>query len=173
MQTPIPVGPNPSLPAPIGPLSGFSNLAAGGGASGAVTAADLSFSNNAAFNSVFGVINLAAGKYTINVDLYVTSQAAASGGFIAKIVTAGTGFVGMIGSGASNAAPVFASVAPGATNPSAFATFDCSAVFAYVTLQATITLAGAGSIDVQVENVTNGITYTIKAGSSITINKVG
>lgn len=172
MQLPSPLGPNPSLPAPIGPLSGLAGLGGGGGGTGQTLAADLNFSNNAAFNSVFGAIAVAAGKYTIQVDLYVSSQAAASGGFVAKIVTAGTGFVGATGNGTSATQFAGGTVTPGANTP-AFCAFDVSAALGYVSLQATLTFAGAGSVDVQVENVTNGITYTIKAGSSITLTKIG
>lgn len=178
MQTPIPVGPDPSLPSPVGPLSGFAGLSGGGGGTviGAITTADLNFSNNAVFNSIFGAIALAAGKWVLNATLYITSAAAASGGVQIEVVAATS--TGIQGTVAPSTGPSAVGTQWNALNTPAnsvaIANYDASASpFSQATVTASLTVAPAGTADLQIKNSTNGQQYTVKAGSIITLTKVG
>jgi hypothetical protein len=174
MQLPIPVGPNPSLPSPVGPLSGLIGIGSGGGGTivGGSLAADVNMSA-AAFASLFGAIAAAAGRWSLQAGLFVSSSAAAAGGIAFKVISAGaTGQLGVIGPAGSSATLGQQWVAAGIGTSGNIAAFDCSAApFAFVTIEGGFITTGS-TIDLQWENVTPANNYIIKAGSWIILTKL-
>lgn len=174
MQVPIPVGPNPSLPSPVGPLSGLAGLSGGGGV-GSVLSADASMSG-AVLASIFGPIAAAAGKWILQAGIFISSQAVPAGGVTFEVISAGaSGLFGSLTPTTSAAQSANQVVTPGNVfNSLALVNFDVSnaANFVFASLVAGLITTGS-SIDLQWKNVTGGNTYTVKAGSWILLTKVG
>jgi hypothetical protein len=170
MQLPSPLGKDPALPSPVGPLSGLIGLGGGGGGTGFMLAADVSLAS-AVFTSIFGAFATpAAGDHWImQGGLYVSSGVGAAGGVTLQIVSAGaTGRLGIMG---PTALATFGNNATAINAGSgAFVNFDASGQDQVLVIDSGILTAGA-PIDFQWKDTTVGNSYTLRAGSWVLFTK--